>query len=138
MRERKQLALQTFLLSWPVAEGDGIPALWFWKGPLELTNLTPGRYGAHRPKSPTPGTRGERLSCLPSAGVSAEVNRSAFGIQTSDFFFLFFFLRPTHSFASSADERGCRKWISVPQPAWPSTALHPDGIGVETEASRNF
>lgn len=35
--------LQTFLLSWGVAKGGRIPAFWFWKGPLELTNLTPGR-----------------------------------------------------------------------------------------------
>ena len=127
MRERKQLALQTFLLSWPVAEGDGIPALWFWKGPLELTNLTPGRYGAHRPKSPTPGTRGERLSCLPSAGVSAEVNRSAFGIQTSDFFFLFFFCAPLIPSHPQRMSEGVGSGLAFLSPRGPALLCIPTG-----------
>lgn len=62
MHEQKQLVLQTFLLSWGVAKGDGILVFWFLERPLELTYLTLEQYRGPLPKSPKPDTRSLSLS----------------------------------------------------------------------------
>lgn len=59
MHEQKQLALQTFLLSWGVAKRDGILAFWFGKRPLELTNITAEQCRGPLPTSPKPGTQNQ-------------------------------------------------------------------------------